>query len=73
MSITAVHPIGHGTALVAWQDPVDESQSVCRPLSVTAVSCFIARLTLVCATGQQTEEILIETFRFNTAESFLSS
>ena len=55
------------------------TQSVCRPLSVinltrlSAVSCCTVRLTLVCATGKQPAEILIETFRFHAAESFLST
>jgi len=57
------------------------AQSVCWLLSVcvinstrlSAVSCCTVRLTLVCATGKQPAEILIETFLFHAAESFLST
>ena len=56
------------------------TQSVCRLLSVSSTclgcrlfSCCTVRLTLVCATGKQPAEILIETFRLHAAESFLST
>jgi hypothetical protein len=40
---------------------------------LSAVSCCTVRLKLICATGKQPAEILIETFRFYAAESFLST
>jgi hypothetical protein len=72
--------IGHGTAVGSEQDRPDEhtvglQTAVCviNLTQLSAVSCCTVRLTLVCATGKQPAEILIETFRCHAAESFLST
>jgi hypothetical protein len=73
-------PIGHGTAVWSEQDPAVEhtvglQTAVCviNQTQLSAVSCCSVRLTLVCATGKQPAEILIETFRFHATESFVST